>query len=52
VIPEPEPTVLPEPAKVTIMCPECSEVIVVADVHAFLLGLHERVCGELAAVNG
>ena len=50
--PEPEPTVLPEPTKVTVFCPECNEHVVITDAHAFLLGLHQRVCGELAAVNG
>jgi hypothetical protein len=44
--------VLPEPAKATVYCPECQEAVVILDVHAFLLGLHQRVCGELAAVNG
>jgi len=50
--PEPEAPVLPEPTKVTIFCPECNEVVAIVDVHAFILGLHQRVCGELAAVNG
>ena len=49
---EPETPVLPEPTKVTVFCPECQVHVVVEDVHAFLLGLHQRVCGELAAVNG
>lgn len=43
---------LPEPTTVTVFCPECTEHVVIVDVHAFLLGLHQRVCGELAAVNG
>ena len=43
---------LPEPTTVTVFCPECQEHVVVRDVHALLLGLHQRVCGELAAVNG
>lgn len=47
-----EPATLPEPKKVTVFCPECNEVVAIVDVHAFLLGLHQRVCGELAAVNG
>lgn len=47
-----EPEVIPEPAKVTVLCPECGEVVVIEDVHAFVLGLHQRVCGELTAVNG
>jgi hypothetical protein len=50
--PEPDRTLLPEPTSVTILCPECSEIISVKDIHALLLGLHQRVCGELAAVNG
>lgn len=47
-----ESALLPEPTKATVFCPECEEAVVVQDVHAFLLGLHQRVCGELAAVNG
>jgi hypothetical protein len=43
---------LPEATRVTVFCPECSEIVVVVDAHAFVLGLHQRVCGELAAVNG
>ena len=50
--PEPEPEFLAEPTKITVFCPECNEVVVITDAHAFLLGLHQRVCGELAAVNG
>jgi len=50
--PEPDRTLLPEPTSVTILCPECAEIISVKDIHALLLGLHQRVCGELAAVNG
>jgi hypothetical protein len=50
--PEPEAPVLPEPTKVTIFCPECNEVVAIVDVHAFILGLHQRVCVELTAVNG
>lgn len=50
--PEPEAPVLPEPTKVTVFCPECNEPIIITDVHAFLLGLHQRVCVELTAVNG
>lgn len=37
---------------IEIICPECGERIAIADVHAFLLGLHQRVCRELVAVNG
>jgi hypothetical protein len=48
----PEPDLLSEPTSVTVWCPECSEHVVITDAHAFLLGLHQRVCGELAAVNG
>jgi hypothetical protein len=48
---EPAP-ILPEPTKVTVFCPECNQAIVVVDVHAFLLGLHQRVCVDLAAING
>ena len=48
----PEPALPPEPTRVTVWCPECEAHIVVADVHAFLLGLHQRVCLELLHVNG
>lgn len=41
-----------EVPSVTVICPECTEVVKVEDIHAFLLGLHQRVCGELAALNG
>jgi hypothetical protein len=51
-MPDPEPRVLPEPGKVTVLCPECREAVVIEDVHAFLLGLHQRVCAELVEVNG
>jgi len=50
--PEPEPALMPEPTSVTVLCPECSEIVSVKDIHALLLGLHQRICGELAAVNG
>jgi hypothetical protein len=49
---EPAAPVVPEPTKVTVYCPECQEAVVILDVHAFLLGLHQRVCVELTAVNG
>lgn len=41
-----------EVASVTIACPECGDLVKVNDIHAFLLGLHQRVCSELAQVNG
>jgi hypothetical protein len=50
--PEPARVLLPEPTSVTVFCPECQEHVAVRDVHALLLGLHQRVCGELAAING
>ena len=50
--PVPEPEVIPEISSVTVVCPECSELVKVRDVHAFLMGLHERVCSELELVNG
>jgi hypothetical protein len=50
--PKSEPDLMPEPTSVTILCPECSEIVSVKDIHALLLGLHQRVCVELTAVNG
>ena len=50
--PEPARELLPEPTKVTVWCPECQDHVVIQDAHVFFLGLHQRVCGELAAVNG
>lgn len=40
----------PEP--IEIICPECGDRIHVSDIHIFLLGLHERVCQGLDALNG
>jgi hypothetical protein len=37
---------------IELICPECGEPIRIADIHAFLLGLHQRVCRDLVAVNG
>jgi hypothetical protein len=42
----------PEPTRATVWCPECQEPVVVKDVHAFLLGVHQRVCAELTPLNG
>jgi hypothetical protein len=39
----------PEP--IEVICPECGELIRVSDPRAFLLGLHERVCADLASLN-
>ena len=52
--PEPgdETELLREPTRATAWCPECETHVVVVDVHAFLLGLHQRVCLELLHVNG
>lgn len=41
-----------EVASTTVVCPECGEAVKLNDVHAFVLGLHQRVCGELAQLNG
>jgi hypothetical protein len=42
----------PEPRGVTVWCSECGEAVVIRDVHAYVLGLHQRVCHELERVNG
>jgi hypothetical protein len=47
-----EPIYLEETKRVTIVCPECHEIVKVQDIHAFLLSIHQRVCGELELVNG
>ena len=50
---EPPAVVRPvEAGKVTVVCPECADIVRVNDIHAFLLGLHQRACGELLGVNG
>jgi hypothetical protein len=40
-----------EPSRVTVICPECRGYIVIQDVHAFVLSVHERVCPELDALH-
>lgn len=42
----------PEQTRVTVWCPECQEAVLIHDAHAFVLGIHQRVCSELERVNG
>lgn len=46
-----EPPVLPEPKSVTVVCPECQEIVRLRDVHAFVLSKHLDVCAELSAFH-
>ena len=47
-----DPEVLPEANSVTIVCPECGELIRIRDVHAYVLSQHLNVCAEMALLNG
>ena len=44
--------VLPEAHSVTLVCPECGELIRIRDVHAYVLSNHLAVCWEMALLNG
>ena len=47
-----EPEVLPEAHSVTLVCPECGELVRIRDVHAYVLSNHLAVCKEMALLNG
>lgn len=47
----PEPEVLPEPKSVTVVCPECSELIRLRDVHTYVLSNHLAVCTAIESLN-
>ena len=44
--------VQPEPKSVTIVCPECNELIRLRDVHAYILAAHLGVCREMTLLYG
>jgi hypothetical protein len=46
------PALMRDVPQTLVWCPECHNHIVIEDMHAFLLGLHQRVCVELMHVNG
>ena len=43
---------LPAEPTITVWCSECQEAVVIRDPHAFVLGMHQRVCRELERLNG
>lgn len=49
---EPDPALpTPEPERVTVVCPECRELIVIKDIHAWVQAQHLAVCVELASLR-